>query len=50
MRGWEDNIKIDLRRTGWEFVGWMYLAQDGDQLQAVVNMVMIRFHKRQRIS
>jgi hypothetical protein len=33
--GWEDNIRTDL-----EGVDWIYLAQDRDQWQAAVNMVM----------
>jgi hypothetical protein len=37
--GWED-IRLDLREIGWEGVDWMHLAQDRDQWQAVVNMVM----------
>jgi hypothetical protein len=32
------NIKIDLKRIGLECVGWIHLAQDGDQWQAVVKM------------
>jgi hypothetical protein len=28
---------MDLREIGWEVVGWMYLAHDRDQWQAVVN-------------
>jgi len=31
---------MDLREIGWEGVEWMHLAQDRDQLQAVVNTVM----------
>jgi hypothetical protein len=37
---WEDNITIDLREIGWEGADWMNMAQDGDQWQALVNMVM----------
>jgi len=37
---WEDNITMDLRKTGWKDVGWMHLAQVGDQLWPLVNMVM----------
>jgi len=37
---WEDNIRMDLRETGWEGVDWMHLAQDMDQWLAVVNTVM----------
>jgi hypothetical protein len=39
-RKWEDNIRMDLRETGWEGVEWMHLAQDNDQWQAPMNMVM----------
>jgi len=28
---WEDNIKMDLREIGWEFVDWFHVAQDWDQ-------------------
>jgi broad specificity phosphatase PhoE len=35
--GWEDNIKMDLKEEG---VDWILLAQDRDQWWAVVNMVM----------
>jgi hypothetical protein len=27
---WEDNIRIDLRKIGWEDVDWIHLAQDRD--------------------
>jgi hypothetical protein len=37
---WKTGIKIDLRETGWEGVEWIHLAQDWDQWQAVVKMVM----------
>jgi hypothetical protein len=39
-RKWEDNIRMDLRKIGWEGVNWMHLAQDRDQWQALVNTVM----------
>jgi hypothetical protein len=39
-RRWEDNIRMDLRETGWEGVDWMHLAQDRDMWRALVNMVM----------
>jgi hypothetical protein len=25
---WEDNIRMDLRKLGWEDVEWMHLVQD----------------------
>jgi hypothetical protein len=39
-RKWEDNIRIDLRETGWEGVDWMDLAQSRDQWRVLVNVVM----------
>jgi hypothetical protein len=39
-RRWVNYIKIDLRKIGWDGVGWVDLAQDGDQWRALVNMVM----------
>jgi hypothetical protein len=38
--GWVDNIKIDLREIGWGGMDWIDLAQDRDQLRALVNAVM----------
>jgi hypothetical protein len=35
-RDWTDNIRLDLRETGWERVDWILL----DQWWAVVNTVM----------
>jgi hypothetical protein len=29
-RGWVDNIKMDLRKIGWDGVDWMDMAQDRD--------------------
>jgi hypothetical protein len=37
-RRWEDNIKIDLRETGWGGVDWLDLAQDRNQWKALVNL------------
>jgi hypothetical protein len=37
---WVDNIKIDLRETGWDGLDWIDLAQDRDQWRALVNTVM----------
>jgi hypothetical protein len=39
-RRWVDNIKIDLRKIGWDVVDWIDLAQDRDQWRALVNTVM----------
>jgi hypothetical protein len=39
-RGWEDDIRIDLREIGSERVDRMRLAQDRDKWRAVVNMVI----------
>jgi hypothetical protein len=35
---WEDNVIMDFREVGWEYVGWIHLAQDRDHDH--VNMVM----------
>jgi hypothetical protein len=35
-----DNIKMDLREIEWDGVDWIDLAQDRDQLWALVNTVM----------
>jgi hypothetical protein len=37
---WEDNIKIDLREIGWDDMNWIHLAQNRDQWQTLVNMIM----------
>jgi hypothetical protein len=39
-RRWEDNIKMDLRETGFGDVYWIHLAQDRDRRRALVNTVM----------
>jgi hypothetical protein len=39
-RTWVDNIKMDLRETGWGGMDWIALAQDRDQWRALVNAVM----------
>jgi hypothetical protein len=39
-RRWVDNIKMDLRETGWNGIDWTDLAQDRDQWRALVNAVM----------
>jgi hypothetical protein len=35
-----DNIKMDLRETGWGGMDWIDLAADRDQWRALVNAVM----------
>jgi hypothetical protein len=37
---WEDNIKIDIRETGWSGMDWIDLAEDRDQWRALVKTVM----------
>jgi hypothetical protein len=39
-RRWVDNIKMDLRETGWDGGGWIDVAQDRDQWRALVRAVM----------
>jgi hypothetical protein len=34
------NIKIDLRKIGWDGMDWIDLAQDRDQWSTLVNTVM----------
>jgi hypothetical protein len=36
----EDNIRVDLRGTEWEFRDWMHPAQDRDQWRALVDTVI----------
>jgi hypothetical protein len=35
-----NTIRMDLRETGWEGVEWNHLAEDRNQWQAVMNMVI----------
>jgi hypothetical protein len=37
---WVNNIKMDLREIGWDGMDWIHLAQDRDQLRALVITVM----------
>jgi hypothetical protein len=39
-RGWENNIRMDLREIGWGGMDWINLARDRDQWRAIVNAVM----------
>jgi hypothetical protein len=36
----EDNIKVNLKKTGWKSVDWIHLAQDRNQWWDLVNTVM----------
>jgi hypothetical protein len=38
-RRWEDEVRMDLRATGWRSVEWIQLAQDRDRWRAIVNTV-----------
>jgi hypothetical protein len=43
---WVDNIKMDLRKLGWDGVDWIDVAEDMDQWRALVNTVLnFRVHK-----
>jgi hypothetical protein len=39
-RRWVDNIKMDLRETGWDGVNWVDVGQDRDQWRALVSTVL----------
>jgi len=39
-RKWQDNIRMDHRKIGWEGVDWMHMAQNRDQGRSFVNTVM----------
>jgi hypothetical protein len=39
-RRWVDNIKMDVREIGWDWMDWIELVQNRDQKRAVVNTVM----------
>jgi hypothetical protein len=39
-RGWEDNIKIDLREIAWGSIDSINLAQVRDQWRALLSMVI----------
>jgi hypothetical protein len=45
-RRWVDNMKMDLRETGWDDMDWIDLAQNRDRWSGLVNTVMnLRVHK-----
>jgi hypothetical protein len=37
---WVENIKMYLRKLGWDGIDWIDLAQDRDQWRALVNKAM----------
>jgi hypothetical protein len=37
---WVDNIKMDLREIGWDFVDWINRAHNRVQWRALVNTVL----------
>jgi CRISPR/Cas system-associated exonuclease Cas4 (RecB family) len=39
-RRWVDNIKMNLRKIGWDGVDWIDMAEDRDQWRALVNTVL----------
>jgi hypothetical protein len=39
-RRWEGNIRMGLKKYGWEAEDWIDLAQNGDRWRAVVKTVM----------
>jgi hypothetical protein len=39
-RRWDDNIRMDLRETGWEGVEWMHLTQNRDKWWALGKRIM----------
>jgi hypothetical protein len=39
-RSWVDNIKIDLKEIGLDYMDWIDLTQDRYQWRALVKMVM----------
>ena len=38
--GWEENVKMDFKYTGWERFIWIHLDHDRHRWQAVMNTVM----------
>ena len=37
---WNDNIKVDIQKVGFEGMDWIDVAQNRDRLRALVNAVM----------
>jgi hypothetical protein len=42
MSKWQDNIKMDIKETGWEDVDLVHLAQERDLWRVPVNKTMNR--------
>jgi hypothetical protein len=39
-RRWEDNIRMDLKETEWEYAGWIHVTQDRDRRWDVENTII----------
>jgi hypothetical protein len=39
-RRWQDDIRMGLRKIGWENVDWIHLARDRDMWRALVNTII----------
>jgi len=39
-RGWDDNIKMDLKEIRWKCVEWIALSQFRDKCRTLLNAVM----------
>jgi hypothetical protein len=47
----EDNIKLNLKETGWEHMDFIHLVQEKDQWWALLNTVLnLEAHKMEVIS
>jgi hypothetical protein len=46
---WTDNIKMDLRETGWGGMDWIDLAQDRDQWRALIMYVYVYSRNRDHL-
>jgi hypothetical protein len=43
----KNNLKLDLKESGWDGVAWIHLAQDRAKKRAAVNTIMdLRFPQR----
>jgi len=46
---WEDNIRKDVRKIGWEGVDCIHLAQDRGKRRDLVNTIMNLLQKRRKL-